>query len=180
MSKLIDHGEGAYPREDYTGPWEVYWPNGQLKWCAKFVNGKEQGEHICYWENGNLAQKCEMRDGHTISKCIYYHPNGVKSREGYCSEGGYNGIWTSYDATGKTMSQENWKDGVQEGECIEFDEEGNITCQGIYRDGEPYEGTFSEVRDVPSDNSTLWFLVVRRFSKGRDMGVVKSIQLDGE
>jgi hypothetical protein len=100
------------------------------------------------------------------------------SKEAYCSEGGYDGVVNSYCEEGKLISQESWQNGIKDGECIEFDEDGRVISRGIYRNGEPFDGTFLEVRESQSGNSTLWFLDVRRVASGRDMGVLESIPLD--
>jgi hypothetical protein len=52
-----DDAEDIWPNDGYSGIWEIYWPNGVVKFRANYVDGKEEGECLCYWDNGNLAQR---------------------------------------------------------------------------------------------------------------------------
>ncbi len=46
--------------------WEVYWPNGHLKFRAEYKNVEEEGWTGCWWENGKLHQEGISEAG----KCV--------------------------------------------------------------------------------------------------------------
>ncbi|MDX1943966.1 MAG: hypothetical protein SFU86_01060 [Pirellulaceae bacterium] len=67
---------------DYTGVFEAFWPNGQLKYRRHFVNGVEVGQHIRFWEDGMLAH-ISWRDpaGHMRGTMLTFYPGGDKDTE---------------------------------------------------------------------------------------------------
>ncbi len=73
--------EGLIPPDGYTGVWEYYWPNRQLKYRANYVNGETHGEVTCWWDNGGLSQVGWSEHG--ICKGIWtdYLEDGTKTLE---------------------------------------------------------------------------------------------------
>jgi antitoxin component YwqK of YwqJK toxin-antitoxin module len=84
----IDHGDGVYPPDNYTGEWKYHWPNLLLKYHAHFVNGKTQGEVLCYWDNGQVAQ------------------------QGFSEMGICRGVWTDYNEDGSKSKETAYQDNV--------------------------------------------------------------------
>lgn len=108
----IDHGDGVWPPDDFTGLWEVYWPNRQLKYRAHYINGEEHGKVTCWWENGNLAQT-GVRE-HGVCKGIWpdYWEDGTKFKETEYQDGD-NFVVRWYDGDGNLERADIWVDGEE-------------------------------------------------------------------
>jgi antitoxin component YwqK of YwqJK toxin-antitoxin module len=139
--KLIDNGKREYwPDEDYTGLWEVYWPNGVIKFRGNFVNGKEEGECLCFWDNGNLAQRGTKVNGECVGVWTDYSYDGAMTLEGEYGESGQHGLWKSFWHDGIVMTEEEYVDGLLHGSVRHFSFDGQLVHQGEFRNGEPYNG----------------------------------------
>jgi antitoxin component YwqK of YwqJK toxin-antitoxin module len=167
--KLIDYGDGTYPPEDYNGIWEVYWPNGKIKYRSTFINGKEEGYCNCYWDNGNIAQTGEMRDGKCIGVWTDYSYDGFKSLEGAYGENGNEGIWLSFWDNGNVMSEREYKNGMQDGVFRRYSDDGVLKYHGMYRDGEPFSG-ICEVHTEKQDNGS--YIILAEFIDGKQIRVI--------
>lgn len=139
--KLIDDGEQElWPEEGYTGMWEVYWPNGVIKFRAQFLNGQEEGECLCFWDNGKLAQRGVRAAGQCVGIWTDYTYDGAKSMEGLYVNGKKEGLWTSFWSDGTVMQEEEYIEGLQHGDSRHFSYDGELIHQGEFRNGEPYNG----------------------------------------
>jgi antitoxin component YwqK of YwqJK toxin-antitoxin module len=86
MSTICQESEDddtPWPEDGFTGEWIVEWPNGQIKFRSRFIDGKEEGEYLCYWANGNFAQKGTNRSG--VCKGLWedFWEDGMKFKETY-------------------------------------------------------------------------------------------------
>ena len=158
-TKVIDDGSGAYPSGDYTGTWEVYWPNGQLKYIADIIEGKEHGTVRCYWDNGQLAQVREMDRGAHDGESTDYYENGTVQNHGVVRGNHLDGVWREYYPTGDFWKLVTWNRGQREGRSVEYHINGETIVDGVYRNDEPYEGTFRDEEDEENscnfDNPTI-------------------------
>lgn len=104
---IVDDGErDPYPPPNYTGIWIALWPNGLTKFRGTYIDGKEEGDHLCYWENGTLAQegRCvggvcigvwkDYWDDKTLQKICEYHSKGDFVQTWYDSDGSVREIVT--------------------------------------------------------------------------------------
>jgi hypothetical protein len=99
-NKRIDYGDGLYPPDNFTGIWEVYWPNGRLKWRSFYKNGKAEGEHLCLLDNGVIAQNGQNINGECVGDWFDYWEDGqLFKRTVYKDAKNFNVFW--YDNTGK-------------------------------------------------------------------------------
>ncbi|WP_157467902.1 toxin-antitoxin system YwqK family antitoxin [Desulfatibacillum aliphaticivorans] len=108
LTKVVDeHGFGCYPPQDYTGIWEVYWPNGVIKSRNRYIDGKEEGEQLCFWDNGNLAQVGQAKNGHCIGLWEDFSYEGLRFKEtDYYSDGNFQNRF--YDPIGNLYSISEW------------------------------------------------------------------------
>ena len=60
----------------------MIWPNGQVKYRGRFVNGIEVGQQVCYWDDGTIAQ-VSWRDsgGCPRGTTVSFYPDGDKEKE---------------------------------------------------------------------------------------------------
>ncbi|NOX98714.1 MAG: hypothetical protein GXP30_03115 [Verrucomicrobia bacterium] len=72
-----------WPDDDFTGEWIVEWPNGQIKFKSRYIDGDEEGEYRCYWANGKFAQKGVNKNG--VCKGLWedFWEDGRKFKETY-------------------------------------------------------------------------------------------------
>ena len=140
--KLIDDGEReCWPRKGYTGPWEIYWPNGVIKFRGNYVNGKQEGEHLCYWDNGKLAQRGTMVHGKCVGVWTDYSYEGAVSLQGEFGPAGKQvGVWRRFWDDGTVMKEEQYVDGMLHGTVRHFSYDGKVIHEGEFRDDEPYNG----------------------------------------
>lgn len=69
-----------------------------------------------------------LRDGHHRM----LGPTGRTTLEGDLRNGKRHGVWTSYNADGRTKSRNEYVDGVLEGPTITFHDNGAVYYQGQY------------------------------------------------
>jgi len=110
-----------------AGLYTVFYRNGQIKWQGKCL------------ENGTPD-----------STWVYYNKSGQKLWEGE-----YNGKYTEYDwrerdlpnppEPGSIYIRGNYRNGLKDGEWLQYDTEGNITRRGYYVNGRP-SGTWERFR----------------------------------
>lgn len=110
---IIDDGDmDPYPPDHYTGIWISLWPNGQMKFRGMYINGQEEGEHVCYWENGTIAQEGKCTGGTCVGLWKDYWDDGslYKTTE-YFSKGDFIVTW--YDTDGTIDRLKIFKDGME-------------------------------------------------------------------
>jgi antitoxin component YwqK of YwqJK toxin-antitoxin module len=71
-----------------------------MKFRGVYVNGKEEGEHICYWENGQIAQQGHFQDGKCIGVWEDYHDDGtLQKRCLYKGSRNFDQTWFNPDGS---------------------------------------------------------------------------------
>lgn len=103
--------EGLAPPDDFTGLWEYYWPNMQLKFRANYIDGKEHGEVTCWWENGVVAQTGRRECGTCKGIWTDYKPDGTKSLETEYEDG--DNFVKRWYSGGKVNEVEEFRDGIK-------------------------------------------------------------------
>ena len=89
-----DDEDMVWPPADFSGEWVVEWPNGRMKFRSLYLDGKQEGDHLCYWSNGNLAQKGKNLDGQCIGVWSDYWEDGTRFKEtDYHSPGNFDIRW---------------------------------------------------------------------------------------
>jgi uncharacterized protein len=66
---------------------------------------------------------------------VSYHENGQLHEKGYLKDIRKNGTWVKYSYSGNLQELINYYEGFQEGYYAEFDSDGKIKREGIYRNG---------------------------------------------
>lgn len=135
-----DDAEDIWPDDGYSGIWEIYWPNGVVKFRANYVDGKEEGECLCYWDNGNLAQRGVKVGGECDGIWTDYDYEGYKTLQGRYVNGKQEGLWVSFWDDGSVMKEREYVAGLEHGYSRHFSYEGELIHEGEFREGEPYNG----------------------------------------
>lgn len=96
---------------NFTGPWQLFYPNGKLKAKGTYEGGKRIEDWVFYFENGKELQKGKYKDGKP------------------------HGNWRWYFENGELRRNENYRKGYEEGESVEYDENGELIGKGEYLEG---------------------------------------------
>lgn len=77
---IIDIGEhreeGEYRVGQRYGVWKYYFRNGKLKFEGKFMDGREEAEHISYYDNGNIRDRGRYKFGEREGDWTYFTVEG--------------------------------------------------------------------------------------------------------
>jgi antitoxin component YwqK of YwqJK toxin-antitoxin module len=123
---------------DYNKEGKFYSPEGELMSTALYKNGKPFSGKV-YEKDSYLSTETEYKNGQkdgiemsTYNNEIYsktYYQNGEKTKEELFS----NGI---------IQSSIPYKNDIASGEAAFYDDEGEVISTLIYKDGQPYSGTY--------------------------------------
>ena len=111
-----------YKGVPFTGTKIKKFDNGKLKFKEHFLDGKYSGTWESYYENGQLREIKSFRDGgdyyvngkqrNRIGKYEKYYKNGNISSKGvYNENGNKDGIWINGGQNGSIISEREYKDG---------------------------------------------------------------------
>ena len=139
-----------------------YYANGQIKEEPSFVNGKADGIWLRYSEGGNKIRQLEYLKGRKHGTWIKWWENGEKKEEGLYLGNKKEEQWTYYDsgrrsrydfyhsdellasydfeyyANGQLKEEPSFnKDGVREGEWIQYFESGEKKSEEVYTNATP-------------------------------------------
>jgi antitoxin component YwqK of YwqJK toxin-antitoxin module len=85
--------KGPYINGEPYGPFETYYENGQIQWNGSYFNGELNGPFESYYENGQLQEKGSFRDGEYDGPFEVYDENGQLQGTGFYSNGEACGTW---------------------------------------------------------------------------------------
>ena len=131
----------------YGGPWNgkfvAYHNNGQIQSEGNYENGERVGTWVVYDENGQIIAEGEYKkDGETgrewIGKFIEYYYNGQMRWE-WNYKNGETVSSFHYFENGQLEYEGIYKDGKMDGKWVKYDDEGNITDEDIFENGECVE-----------------------------------------
>ncbi len=139
-------GDGRLVESGYTvngkknGSWMTFHEdNGRIQTLTTWVDGQLNGPTLTFNNRGQIEAKSEYKagiyDGHVAS----YKFGRIEKSTPYV-KGKIEGTYEEYNQKGKLLKQIEFKDGVQDGSLKYFDDEGNITLEYIYKNGEKVSG----------------------------------------
>jgi len=121
-----------------TGEWVKYYDNGNVRYRGQFENGKEVGVFKFYSMISNsepIIIKTFSKDSN-IAKVAFYSTEGVLESNGEMDGENRVGLWVFYQKDGKTIvSEENYKNGLLDGESKTYYRNGKITETMFYKNG---------------------------------------------
>jgi antitoxin component YwqK of YwqJK toxin-antitoxin module len=113
------------------GPWKKYYPsNDQLFYEGQFKDDKPYGVFKHYYEEGELKSITKY-DGDIVRSTVYY-PEGQLMASGKFLDQKKDSIWTYYDEDGWISLQENYKQGLRDGESISYYPDGDIAVKKVF------------------------------------------------
>jgi len=176
---------GSYKDGLPEGIRREYTPDGKIKIAYIFEKGKITGEGIVdekglkqgfwkefYAENGKLKAEGNYKDNVKTGTWKFYTENEILKQTGNYNKNGFqNGEWKWFFENGTLQKVENFTNGVLEGICEEYDENGKIRSKGIYQEGQEDGFWFFTTTDYRQEGN---------FSYGRRNGIWKHYYDSGQ
>ena len=139
-------GDGRLIESGYTvngkknGAWMTYHEdNGRIQTLATWVDGQLNGPSFTFSNRGQIEQKSEYKAGIYDGLVATYKFGRIEKSTPYVG-GKIEGTYEEYNQKGKLLKEVEFKNGVQNGTLKYFDDEGNVTLEYIYKNGEKVSG----------------------------------------
>jgi antitoxin component YwqK of YwqJK toxin-antitoxin module len=120
-----------------TGIWKKYHSNKRLRYVGAFKNGKEIGVfkfyHITTSKKPVILKTFSKKSDSVFVQ--FFTVEGILQSEGYFIGKKRVGSWRYLFKDGKILSQENYKNGVLNGELINYYPDKTITELSLYKNG---------------------------------------------
>lgn len=120
------------------GLWVKTYENGSIRYKGTFEHGKEVGKFEFYTENNVTFPECikEFALNSNQVKVSYYYPDGKLKSSGQMLDHQRVGKWIYFFKDGnKVLSEENYKNGLLEGDYKIFYINGKLTEWSMYKNG---------------------------------------------
>lgn len=153
-----------YSNGNLSGKHIEYFPDGTIQMDATYQNGKLVGEIVANWTNGKPRRKTKFSSAYEELSTQEFSQDGIlklnREKSGnlylqitYDSIKGYkifeeqltfdsnsndfirNGKLVAYNEQGKKIIENNFKNGVGDGEYSQWDSEGNLITNGFAANG---------------------------------------------
>ncbi len=140
-------GAGNLAETGYTangkknGAWMTYHPEegNRIKTLSSYTDGQLNGPHLEFSTRGQIEKKIEYKAGKYHGTFATYKFGRPEKISNYVN-GELDGKYEEYNSAGKLMKEVNFKNGKQDGKLKYFDEEGNVTLEYEYKNGEKVSG----------------------------------------
>ncbi len=135
---------------DYGGYWEeIYHAYREPR---KDTNGVERvvevrhGPAVTFDREGRKRYATTYRHGQRDGLFTMWNEAGARTSETENVAGKVHGRSTEWDNQGRKWREQAYRDGRLEGETLCWDPTGNLEARGTYRAGQPWDGTFHELK----------------------------------
>ena len=157
-----------------TGTWKKYHSNKKILYTGQFKDGKEFGV-FKFYDITTSRKPIILKTFYENSDSLFvqfYRLNGNLKTEGVLNERKRVGIWKYFYKNCAVLSQENYKNGLRQGEQFVFYSNGKITERSLFKNG-LLDGTSSKY----SSKGILIEEVV--YKKGKENSLAKYFELSG-
>ncbi|MCB9196437.1 MAG: toxin-antitoxin system YwqK family antitoxin [Flavobacteriales bacterium] len=104
--------DNTFPTEGMPdGPFETYYPNGQLQVSGTVYQGKRSGLWVAYHLNGNKQSENNYDGGQLKGKTAVFYSNGQVMYIGYYENGVYDGQWLYFEEDGTLIKEIIYENG---------------------------------------------------------------------
>lgn len=136
--------EGYVTDNKRSGQWIEFSPEGDITLIENYVNGLREGWSFKMITRGQIDQKARYHLGSLNGPWIQYKFGKIIEERTY-TMGNLDGTVKTYDdRTWKLKQEVQYKDGKQHGYFRYYDEEGNVTLEYEYKNGEKVSGGIVE------------------------------------
>lgn len=133
-------GKGAWRNENnnqvFYGPWEFYYPNGQLKSKGLLDDHENKdGEWFFYYKSGVMKEHSFYSKDSLNGKCVFWFDNGNTSEEATYNNGGEEGEKRTYFYNRLLREISQYAGGKKNGPSKEYKSTGELSYAATYKDG---------------------------------------------
>ena len=123
-----------------TGTWITYNNEGRVRTIDSYMAGKLEGIQLKLNDRGQVELQASYKGDILHGNWTKYKAGSRKEEERRYNMGKLDGVNKFYDQRGKLQKEIAYKNGVQHGLFRHYDEEGNVTLEYEYKDGEKVRG----------------------------------------
>ncbi len=120
----------------YSGIAFSYWPDGQMKKKAHFVDGEYDGKMTWWYQNGQKELENEFVASELHGKHETWYPNGAKMCLGKRKKGQQEGVWRWWYEDGQIKEENRYLYGQGQGKCAYWYPNGSKKNETVYVAGE--------------------------------------------
>ncbi|MCP3932056.1 MAG: hypothetical protein GY705_23535 [Bacteroidetes bacterium] len=141
--------EGILIDDMQTGAWITYHPNSNFPMTiANFVNGQYNGLYMELTERGQISVRSTYKNNKLDGLYGKYKFGKVEEEATY-KEGELHGTYKKYTANvGKLQTEQNYKDGKLHGVLKYYNQDGRVTMEYEYKNGEKVSGGIVDPQEV--------------------------------
>ncbi|MFM8833216.1 MAG: toxin-antitoxin system YwqK family antitoxin [Cytophagales bacterium] len=138
--KLVDQGglksaDGYYLKNKRHGAWTEYQTNGLVKSVITYFEGKKEG--LCMeMESGQMTKRFYYHNGLRHGDYKEFKSTSLKEERNYMNGKIEGTVRIYYDYNSKLMEEGNYKNGVRDGVSKWYDQDGKLSIEYEYKDGE--------------------------------------------
>ncbi len=125
-----------------SGTWITYYTAkdaGRMKTLASYTNGILNGPYFEFNNRGQIESESNYMDNKYHGKVVSYKFGRPLTEKTY-ERGELNGLSSDYYSDGVIQKEINFKNGKQHGSMKWYNEEGKMTMQYEYKNGEKVSG----------------------------------------
>lgn len=109
------------------GPWEKYYPNGNLIFSGVFLDDHPVGKFMRYFESGGIKAIMNFDSTGNYAQTTLFYEDGTKAAEGLYFQNKKDSTWKYYSYyTQELTLLENYNKGLKNGISIQYYPNGNI------------------------------------------------------
>lgn len=151
MTQLTGYGpdtkveEGEYKDNKKVGPWNMYWPNGNLKSEVNYKMGKPEGMYKVYYRNGQVQEVGSWMNEMNIGTFKRYYESGKVQQEFEFKDNGLrNGVQKYYYPNGQLELEAQFANGEEEGTITVYNEDGSLKEKKTMSNGQMQAGSLKK------------------------------------
>jgi len=126
---------GLYVNGLREGSWTELHPNGHVKNITGYVHGLKEGQSIEIDNKGQALEKFTYHNGELAGTYTKYNRSRIKETKEY-KNGMLEGKVEVFYDNAKLMEESYYKNGKRDGVAKWYDQEGNLSIEYTYVDGE--------------------------------------------
>lgn len=123
--------------KSYNGEWKEWDENGELMVSTQVSDGVMNGEQLEFYGYKNLKKKQFYKNGYLHGKQVFFDANGILTKSFSWENGFKNGIYQLNNFAGKPLLQQEYKNDILDGACINFYENGTKKLKGYFKNDMP-------------------------------------------
>lgn len=134
--------QGYYLNGYREGVYTKFHTNGYVNVVTGYVHGKMEGQSVVADDRGQILERFTYHNDLLHGSYIKFNRTRLKEKKEYV-KGAVEGIVELYYPNGKIMERSNYTNGTRNGISQWFDQEGNLSIEYSYNNGELVQETSS-------------------------------------